>query len=697
MRHPWFCLAIMGLTTVAEAGVATLRWPDAAPGGICTGLGLQQCIEVAPAGAQLRVVRGSAPSPNYHAIPGTLTITRALHLTVDPGVDAVLPEGANIVCRPAAGQSGSCQIEGFILRRGSIIVDALNTAPGFVGIRRNRIGIPAAAQADAAIDVGVRSSSVAAPSWDVEVSHNVLASTGPVGANGIYIVNSLDNVGAMRASVSDNLVESRHPQGMRSGIVLIRSRGDAWRIERNVVRGPTDTTATSGLIVFSQVLQSSTSAVRIADNWVHAARTATGAGILVNGIDAPLTLRVVNNSVVDGAAGIEVSSITSGGQIDLHNNLVVGQRLYGLAVNLSSQATLRESRNALYANGTDTLGFQVSPSTLLSDPMIEGREFPRPRSGSLLIDAGSSGEWLAGAGSASGDVAGDPRQLGSAIDIGALEWNRHLVFQHTVSADNLTANHTWLPPQISETDLPVAVALNGGSSAAQQDQVLGLWSPEPGRLAIYHEQQLPMSVTQRFIVARLGDAFPFAFRHDSPIADVCTQVSGLNDSSVAIAMHRFEGPVGAAILASPISFLRDPVAGWRLCDERFEIIPADRRFHVVVPPENSANAWYTTALEQAGSRIPLAHRLLDGTPCALPVVGRGHDLRQSFVPFNPTPFALQHDAASGPGAPERWAVHAVGSLPSPAFPAGASFNAMLSGAQALRCRVDADLLRNGFE
>jgi hypothetical protein len=31
------------------------------------------------------------------------------------------------------------------------------------------------------------------------------------------------------------------------------------------------------------------------------------------------------------------------------------------------------------------------------------------------------------------------------------------------------------------------------------------------------------------------------------------------------------------------------------------------------------------------------------------------------------------------------------------FPIHAAFNVMLSGAQALRCRADADLLRDGFE
>lgn len=697
MRHLPLALLMLEFATQAEAGVAALRWPDSAPSGTCSGLSLQQCIDAAPVGAQLRVVRGSGPAARYHAIPGTLTITRPLHLSVDPGVDAVLPEGADIVCRPAAGQSGDCRIEGFILRRGRILIDAFNAAPGFVDIRANRIGIPGETQARAAIDIEVRNSSVAAPSWEVRVDRNVLFSTGPDGANGIVISNGDDSVAGMQASVVGNLIESNHAQGMRNGVFLTRRLGAAWRIERNLVRGATDTTAASAPIAFSQVLGSA-SLVRIAGNWVHAARDATGAGIQVNAISSPIELRVVNNSVIEGRSGIAVDSVGAGGQIDLHNNLIIGQRWYGLTISGSPLANVRESRNALYANASNALGVTLSPSTLLSDPLIEARDFPRPRSDSPLLDAGSSGEWLAGADGAVGDVAGDPRESGTAIDIGALEWNRDRVFLHTVDADNLTANHSLLPPTIGESDLPIAVALRAGSSPEQQDQVLGLWSPQPGRLALYHEQQLPMSIGQRFIVARLGDAFPYAFRHDSPTTNPCTPVAGLDGASVAIAMHRYEGPDGAATLPSPIGFLRDSALGWLLCDEHNQPIPAGRRFHVVAAQVDSTNAWYTPALEQVDNRIPLAHRWLDGTPCALPVVGRGHDLEQGFVPFNPTPFALQHDPASGPGAPSRWAVHAVGSRPSPAFPnAGAAFNVMLSGAQALRCRVDADLLRNGFE
>lgn len=698
MRHPCLVLAILFGAASADAGVPALRWPDATAGALCNGLSLQQCIDAVPEGAHLRVVRGGPPSPQYHAIPGTLTITRPLHLSVDPGVDAVLPEGADIVCRPAAGLAGHCQIEGFVLRRGRILVEAFDNLPGVVRISNNRVGIPARAQALAAIEIGISTSRAASPAWDVQADRNVLTSTGAGGASGIDIFNADDGIGALTARVTDNLVESRHPQGMRIGISLARNRGEEWRIERNVVRGSTDTTTSSSPISFSQVRAGVTSPLRIADNLVLAVPDASGAGIAVYGLAAPLALRVVNNSVIGGAVGIEINEIAAGGHIDLHNNLIVGQSFYGISLGQSTQAILRESRNALHANTIATFGFTLSPSSSLADPQIEGREFPRPRSASPLIDGGSNGEWSDGAGDARGDVAGDPRQMGAAIDIGALEWNRHRVFQHNVEASNLTANYTLLPAEISASDLPIAVAVRAGSSPQQQDQVLGMWNPQAGRMAIYHQQQLPMSIGQGFIVARLGEAAPFAFTQDSSVADTCVQVSGLSPLSVAIAMHRYEGPSGSAILPSPISLLRNVGTGWRICDERFEVIPAGRRFHLVAAPEGSANAWYTPALEQARSTIALAHRWLDATPCALPVVGRGHDLSQSFVPFNPTPFAVQHEPPSGPGAPSRWVVHAVGTQPGAVFPLqGGSFHAMLSGAQALRCRVDADLLRNGFE
>jgi len=187
---------------------------------------------------------------------------------VDPGVDAVLAEGADIICRAPAGASGDCHVEGFVLRRGRILVDAEDVYPGVVTLRGNRVGIPPDGNGQAALMVELRTGRPG-PEWVIEVARNVLSSTAASGAVGISISNTFSG-SPMQVDVRDNLVESTHPQGVRQGILVAHAAGSALRLVRNIVRGPTDTDFSSSLLSVS-VNSGSSPQVRIADNWLHAA------------------------------------------------------------------------------------------------------------------------------------------------------------------------------------------------------------------------------------------------------------------------------------------------------------------------------------------------------------------------------------------------------------------------------------------
>lgn len=220
------------------AGVLELRWPDTNPSGACHALTLQQCITAAPAHARVRVVRGLGTHGDYHAIPATLTISRPLEVVVDPGIDAVLAQGAGIVFSPGSGQGGDVRIEGFVIPRGSIRVLPVDATPGVVRIARNRIGIPAAAPSEAAIRLELQAN--VAGLWRVEIAENVLYSTGNDGAWAIRILQPISGPHQAEVMVRDNVIESNHPEGMRQGMTLDVARATRIDIERNIVRGSTD-------------------------------------------------------------------------------------------------------------------------------------------------------------------------------------------------------------------------------------------------------------------------------------------------------------------------------------------------------------------------------------------------------------------------------------------------------------------------
>ncbi len=678
--------------SVADAGIVPVRWPDAS--GLCAGMTLQQCIEATPGGAELRVVRGAGANPLYHAIPGTLTITRPLVLSVEPGVDAVLADGADIECDLSAGV-GNCHIEGFVLRRGKIRLLAPGASPGDVRILRNRIGIPSRSSATAAIEIDLRGA-VSMSNWEVQIANNVLHSTGPSGANGIYVVNGV----RARAQIADNLIESNHAQGMRNGIFVIYQNDGELRIERNIVRGSTDVTATSSPITIT--LNGPMSApIRVADNWIRSVPDATGAGIgMVLGFPGVSTARIVNNSVIEGRFGISLASTARADTYELHNNLVVGQSNTAVIFSGAPMAALNNTFNALFGNAASAVGFVPSSTNIFADPRIENRDFPRPIAGSPLIQAGSFSQWSARAGEPPFvDVGGDPRRGNAlAIDIGAFQWHRDTIFVHEANTENSDGNYTVLPASIDASNHPVAVPLVQGSMPMQHDQAVGVWRPTPARLALYHEDAATPISGRRFIVASYEAA---AFPHDADLGNTaggCTRVPGIgfnqrDPNSVAIAMHRFEGPFGNLYFPEPFSMVFD--ADWFICTDTPSVIPPGLRFHVLDAPLRSPNGFTTRALPQSAAEVPLAHRLLDGAACALPVVGRGHDTT-ALSQVNPRSLAVQHEPPRGPGAPSRWVVHRVGTSSEP-FPMNAAFNTVLSGAQALRCRVDADLLRNGFE
>lgn len=683
----------------AHAGVTEWRWPESNPSGPCHGLTLQQCIAAAPASGRVRVVRGLGTHGDYHAIPGTLTISRPLELVVDPGVDAVLAHNADIVFEAGVGQSGSVRIEGFVLPRGSIRVRPFGATPGLVRIARNRIGMRSAAETDVAIEVELATG--ASGLWQLELAENVLYSTGSDGPWAIKVLQNLGGTHQAEVRVCDNLIESRHPEGMREGIAIDIARTTRIDVERNIVRGGTDIDATSSPIRVFLMAASGAPTVRIADNWVHAAPTATAAGIAVRtGTQSP-RIRVVNNTIVDGRDGVGANTDNPATEIDLYNNLVIGQRL--VAFRVEGTSTVRNGANALFGNAGSASGFTLAGSTITAEPRLERRDFPVPRTGSPLRDAGDFSAWVVGA-SQHFDASGERRDRGGGIDVGALEGNDDRVFLHTTRAGNITGNYTLIETHgIGSHELLMVTPIIAAIDPAEMGQQLGIWNHFSSS-SIFHEQpSVPMSAGRDFVVARFGPVPATSFLHDVTPANQydfsCTRLPiPIADPAVAVATHRYEeAGGGTGYFAEPLAVRYRTGVGWLLCAESLAPMPVGRRFHLSVSTAPvKPNAFTTPALEEPNTRVALSHRLLDGQGCALPAVGRGHDPSRLDPAPNPRSFALRFDLPTGPDAPRRWSVLSVG-LPGGPFPAESAFNVILSGTQALRCRVDADLLKDGFD
>jgi hypothetical protein len=429
---------------------------------------------------------------------------------------------------------------------------------------------------------------------------------------------------------------------------------------------------------------------------------AAGWGIRIEAGNSTVT--VVNNSVVHGRRGLLATGFDAlpvAGRVA--NNLIAFNGLVGTTM---AAGALTNSHNLVFGNASNN--YIAGPSTLAVDPQIERPAYPRPANGSPALDAGSNADVPA---LALFDADGERRVAFGVVDIGAYEATGDAAAPVTAAAENTFFNEVYVAPfpvALSPADTLVGTARWSmwpqGASALN----LGVY-PNPGSpsgWSLFLQQSslnMPLGAGFHVLAPLAGKS---GFQHVTSGANTTGALStidnvetngALNRSRIVLAFHLWEGsyhevPVG-------VRWVSTGGGRWQVRNEDGSAMPSALRFNVVAAPFLSPNAFRATLDDFAQAEWRLEHPLLDGNPCATPIVGRADDPDAAAEINNPTGFGVVYVEGSGTGAPGRWVVRADAPSGMPSFPAGAAFHVIVDGAQANRCRApQADgVFANGFE
>jgi hypothetical protein len=678
------CIATCLLLSAAGAAQAatTYYWPELplASSPPCNST-LQACIDGTAAGDTVVILGAVQPDlvHRYGAvrIDEDITITHALTLSGDPAVDAIFSSGRSITVSTPSSGDVSTALNHLVLNGGSILVqDRSPTASTFTitDIRMHEIR----AGAGCAIDV-LGSGTV---TQTVNIGGNVLEFSHPYASGFPGGICVLGGSGTLTTSIYNNHIRSDNAALFLGISQNNGNAGGTATISGNTVLG-------SGFdwgISTGPVPGAPAGAIYVHDNFVSGQNGAhvgdTGA-LLVHpqGSDVHLT----NNTLVHSARGLQVvndSGTAPTGRIA--NNLIA---FNGVGINVPvAFASISNGNNLVYGNGSNF--YTPGPGTLTLDPQINGYADARPRPGSPAIDAGNNAD-VPGF---SADADAEPRIANGTVDIGAYEYRGQQTVVHTASTANTLFNYSDVAlDNVDSGSLLLSTPHHrSGLTDLEATQNVGVYfSNDIGApWAVYYENNsVPITPGRRFSVTSIGFAAS-RFLHLSTLANDSANFSQMsNPALLNISLlvmgqtHNYNpGGVGGTYYNERVGF-NFQSSHWYLQNQNVaDDFQSGRYFNVFVAPLLSLNAFKATVGTAPVARLALSHRLLDGNACAAPQV-----FRDSSAVVNDTALAVQY-VGGGNGVPGHWNIVAEGT--GATFPAGATFNVIVDGAQANACRDD---------
>lgn len=685
-------IASLLLLPGSMAGAATLQWPGPAP---CAGT-LQACVNAASGGDVVLIGDDGQGHPAYTAINEPITIGKSLTLATAPGIDAVFAPGFSVQFLPNVPGPHEVTLAGLVLRQGSVSIRDEGTVGGSVfRVERVRIVEPTAPNVvPCAINFDLQS-----PSPQVIAGDNVIGGGDTPGdlRSGICAFSG-SAVTTLNASIFRNRITTG-AAGLRSGIsVAVPAAGGSVTVSGNTVLGPRLELGVS----VQRALGSAPTTVRVDNNVVSLQSDPAGWGMRL--LTGNSTATVVNNTIVHGARGLFVTGfdlLPVSGRVA--NNLVAFHTSTGVSI---PNGGASNSHNLVFGNASNS--YTAGPFTVTADPRIARPTHPRPGSGSPAINAGNNADVPS---LALFDADGERRRSLGAVDIGAYEASGDAAERITVTEDTRFFNEAYITPfpvTLTPTEALVGVAGFGTWPMGASAHHHGVY-PNPAGPSGWSVFLQPIAL-QMPVGATFHILSPFGsktgIRHLTTAGNVSGALTTLDDAElngalnrarIAVALHRWDGlyhdfPIG-------LRWVSTAGGRWQIRNEDGTAMPTTQNFNVAVAPALSPNAFRATLGAVASRTWRLQHPLLDGNPCAAPIVGRVDDPDVPGDTPNPTPFGVVFDPPSGPGAPGRWLVVADAPSGTPTFAANSAFNVIIDGDQANRCRAPLQdaLFANGFE
>lgn len=671
-HSPITSVLLLGAALFAAPLHATTRtWPGGAP---CDGT-LQACIDAAVDGDRIEI------ATDEPIVDGIALHSRSLVITAADGHSPLFRNVGIVVNDSGPGGDLQVSISGLHFEHGFLYATYAGTGTATYDLRELVF-------TDAP---GVTSSGLRVIAYDGTVDATLYDNriTGlPPTLNGGLIDLSAQG-GTLDVSAYYNHVHSTSTASASgAGIFVdITGAGSAGTIKlhANEVRGRFDR---AGIFLSEGLFSSAPTSfdARVYSNVVIGTGTDAGAGISLVPNDGSIDAQLVNNTVTSMRTGISLSNWDGATTPQItgmaKNNLVRADR--AMAINPAFVDDFDNDYNLF--NGA-TINFTPGPHTITADAALVSDALPRLRADSPAIDAADTATLGLGlifntlpVTDADGLRRIKTATTGTKADIGAYEYG-DTSFMHTATGDSISGHITWLDePSVDDdaaANLFVTPNFNaGGSGGVANNHPFGTWYF--GGWSLFNENTaVAMPPGSHFDVFSAAPGSG-VFRHVSTADSVSGAFSQLADSSVdnlpdRIVLATQNYSAGAVYNPHPLGLLYFAFGGpgaWLVANLDDAPMPTGAGFNIYAQ-EPSPNAFRVTAT--AGNRsgtqgLVLHHPLLDGVPCAQPIVTRLYD---------GTPADSDFDVYYGGG---RWVIFAYGSLPL-----GTPFNVLVNPAQVAAC------------
>lgn len=400
--RPLLLLVASVVVPLRSEAATTWVWPSFN----CFGT-LQECIDFAFPGD---IVEVASQGPIFEPLE---IVGKSLTLRPHPGFFPVLEPGFVKVLSGTPNVNVTVTIQGLTLKRGYL--DFTQTGPGIFDVRvldNTFLDVHHLA-------IHIAASNVAVPLGPVafNISGNRIAQNNPSLSQYRAIwVEGLKN--AARGWIVGNVIQQTGAP-TQGGVITLHNSNSPLTVDvlSNEIRGGS---FNSGISLF-QYGSRGRLAARVVNNLVvgQVDRAASPAGISLISAEGLLNAEVVNNTIVGGDTGVLASApLQFGARLTgiLANNLVVGHRQVGIAIDPAIEATFLNENNLSFRNLTDS--FAPGPGTIFDDPLFQTANDFRLRSNSPARDAGANASVPP---DVSLDLAGLPRIQGAAVAIGAYE------------------------------------------------------------------------------------------------------------------------------------------------------------------------------------------------------------------------------------------------------------------------------------
>lgn len=674
-----FLLVCAGL-----ANAATYTWPGAAP---CAGT-LQACIDATANGDRIEVAAATIDE-NISLYDKNRTLVAADGFRPAFGAGHWLS-----ITSSALSGDRNVTVGGFSFTDGYVYATYRGTGTAHYDIGKMSLTRQASNTANYIL-VGAEAGTL-----NASVHENRLEGVPAAGTSGMITLKA--SGGTLKADAYYNGVESTSA-GLVGGAGILADyagagSGGRARVHGNDVRGSFGL----GGIVASEGLGSTTPVsfdARVYSNVVVGTSATASQGIRALVTTGTISWQAIGNTVTRVDWGLYAGPY-SGATTTARINGIVSTNLVratgvGLYVDATNAPALTNDYNLINAPAVANVG--LGAHTLTAAAQLVSDETPRLRPTSPAIDAGDTatlGIGLIVNALPVTDADGLRRIKGAAskVDIGAYEYG-DLSFLHTTSAATIGGHITWIDDPATN-GLPAANLFatpnfNAGvpPTGVANGDAFGAWYAS-GKWTLFHEDTsvaMPTGAHYDVFVAAAGGG---SFRHVTSADTINGAFSQMSDSSVddlpdriVLATQNFSaGPVYNPHPTGVFYFAWGGPGAWLVANLDDAAMPTGAGFNIYAqePSPNAFRATATASNHSSDSTLVLDHLLLNGTPCAQPMVTRMYDGRPTSGGF---------DVYYNEG---RWLIFAYGGMPL-----GTTFNVLVNPAQVAAC-TDV-IFANGFD